>query len=77
MRRFNLPDGTVIDLRMTGQVNGPAQRGGQRFGRQYPWYRVNGGQWHASAHRSVNRFAEWCACCETVADFYAGEEVTA
>ena len=73
MREFVLPDGTVVELCMTGKVNGPGQKTGLCYGTNYPWYRVNGGEWRQSAQRSAMRFAEWCALCETVADFYEGE----
>lgn len=73
MRSFTLPDGSVVELQFTGKPNGPSQRGGQQYGTSFPWYRVNGGEWHRSIHRNLNRFCEWVACCETLADFYEGE----
>ena len=77
MSRFTLPDGTAVDVEMTSKVNGPAQPAGLRYGKDYPWYRVNGGEWHQSRHASYNRLVEWTILSESFADFVSGEESAA
>lgn len=74
MRSFTLPDGTVVETMRSGRCAGPNGTGGQHYGTTYPYYRINGGDWHPCPFRwrNENLFAEWVACCNNLADFLEG-----
>lgn len=69
-----LPDGTVIDVTMSDGYSGPNGRQGcQRTSMNVAWYRVNGGDWSQSAHRTMHKLREWILLSEDLADFEEGE----
>jgi hypothetical protein len=68
---YTLPDGTKIDV--AGGSNLPPGATGQHVSRTYWWYRVNGGEWVQTNHRSSWKLREWIELSENLADFLAGE----
>lgn len=73
MRTTILPDGTVLDITVSDLHTGPGKEGGQRVG-SGQWYRINGGEWILSNHRTMHRMFEWVELSENVKEFLEGEE---
>lgn len=69
--QYTLPDGTVIEVG-SGSNLPPGARG-QHVSMGYPWFRINGGEWQKTQHRSAYKLREWIQLCETLADFLEGE----
>ena len=68
---FLLPDKTKIELGVGSNL--PPGAVGQHVSRNYPWFRVNDGEWQQTNHRSMLGLLEWIECCETIEDFLEGE----
>jgi hypothetical protein len=70
--KYELPDGTRIEIIASDAYSGPAVEYGQRCG-SAEWYRINGGEWIKSQHRTRWRLVEWISLSENLADFLEGE----
>lgn len=67
---IDYPDGSSLEIAVSGNVNGPDQVGGLHHGTSYIYLRIPGREWRKSFHRSRHRTRIAAEACKNAVEAY-------